>query len=166
MGKCSQLNICLLQITASVIEANGVMHSADGETRELAVASLERLVADLQKVEKNTPRLVDCLPSDCSSFSTAGLCLILCSLGFAAWHVAAGSRGRNCSSFIRKVKSANIRQSENIDTHCEDLLRRDGSVFHYCHDRRTGRNMPLYVVNTMLCQAASNVCNAVHIVLV
>ena len=65
MGKCSQLNICLLQITASVIEANGVMHSADGETRELAVASLERLVADLQKVEKNTPRLVDCF-----SFST------------------------------------------------------------------------------------------------
>ena len=64
MGKCSQLNICLLQITASVIEANGVMHSADGETRELAVASLERLVADLQKV-KNTPRLVDCF-----SFST------------------------------------------------------------------------------------------------
>ena len=115
MGKCSQLNNCLLQITASVIEANGVMHSADGETRELAVASLERLVADLQKV-KNTPRLVDCFSS------TAGLCLILCSLGFAAWHVAAGSRGRNCSSFIRKVKSANIRQSENIDTHCEDLL--------------------------------------------
>ena len=161
MGKCSQLNICLLQITASVIEANGVMHSADGETRELAVASLERLVADLQKVEKNTPRLVDCF-----SFSTTGLCLILCSLGFAAWHVAAGSRGRNCSSFIRKVKSANIRQSENIDTHCEDLLRRDGAVFHYCHDRRTGRNMTLCVVNTMLYQAASNVCNAVHIVLV
>ena len=65
MGKCSQLNNCLLQITASVIEANGAMHSADGETRELAVASLERLVADLQKVEKNTPRLVDCF-----SFST------------------------------------------------------------------------------------------------
>ena len=59
MGKCSQLNNCLVQITASVIEANGAMHSADGETRELAVASLERLVADLQKV-KNTPRLVDC----------------------------------------------------------------------------------------------------------
>ena len=33
------------------------MHSAEGETRELAVASLERAVANLQRVEKAAPRL-------------------------------------------------------------------------------------------------------------
>ena len=33
------------------------MHSAEGETRELAVASLERAVAKLQRVEKAAPRL-------------------------------------------------------------------------------------------------------------
>ena len=46
------------QITASVVEGNGMKHSAEGETRELAVASLERMVANLQRVEKSAPRLV------------------------------------------------------------------------------------------------------------
>ena len=39
------------------MEANGMMHSAEGETRELAVASLERAVANLQRVEKGAARL-------------------------------------------------------------------------------------------------------------
>ena len=39
------------------MEANGMMHSAEGETRELAVASLEREVANLQRVEKGAARL-------------------------------------------------------------------------------------------------------------
>ena len=39
------------------MEANGTMHSAEGETRELAVASLERAVANLQRVGKAAPRL-------------------------------------------------------------------------------------------------------------
>ena len=47
----------LWQITASVTEANGMVHSADGETRELAVASLERSVAHLQRAEKAAARL-------------------------------------------------------------------------------------------------------------
>ena len=34
-----------------------MMHSAEGETRELAVASLERAVANLQRVEKGAARL-------------------------------------------------------------------------------------------------------------
>ena len=53
----SSFNNIYSQITASVTEANGMMHSADGETRELAVASLERAVASLQRVEKGAARL-------------------------------------------------------------------------------------------------------------
>ena len=43
-----------LQITATVVETNGTMHSGEGETRELAVADLERAVAhlQLQRIEK------------------------------------------------------------------------------------------------------------------
>ena len=54
----SLLNSISCQITASVVEGNGMMHSAEGETRELAVASLERMVANLHRVEKSAPRLV------------------------------------------------------------------------------------------------------------
>ena len=58
MGATSScFNIIFSQITASVVEANGMVHSAEGETRELAVASLERAVAHLQRVEKGAARL-------------------------------------------------------------------------------------------------------------
>ena len=40
-----------------MVDGNGMMHSVEGETRELAVASLERMVAHLQRVEKAAPRL-------------------------------------------------------------------------------------------------------------
>ena len=47
-----------LQITATVVETNGTMHSGEGETRELAVADLERAVAhlQLQRIEKGGAR--------------------------------------------------------------------------------------------------------------
>ena len=48
-----------------------MMHSAEGETRELAVASLERMVANLQRVEKSAPRLE-------SLISCHGSCTIPC----------------------------------------------------------------------------------------
>ena len=40
-------------------EANGMVHSADGETREVAVASLERSVAHLQRLEKAAAARLD-----------------------------------------------------------------------------------------------------------
>lgn len=46
------------KITATVVESNGTMHSGEGETRELAVADLERAVAhlQLQRIEKGGAR--------------------------------------------------------------------------------------------------------------
>ena len=48
-----------------------MMHSAEGETRELAVASPERMVANHQRVEKSAPRLE-------SLISCHGSCTIPC----------------------------------------------------------------------------------------
>ena len=80
-----------------------MMHSAEGETRELAVASLERAVANLQRVEKGAARL--------DSFIQLGSIVMgTLSPGFAVWVVAAGSRGKSFSSFTKTVRSVSSRR--------------------------------------------------------